>query len=368
VSARDSAAADRRVLLCGYYGEHNLGDDALLQVLLDQLPAGWRPLVTAHDQALVQQRFAAGCPGLETLDRRSLRAVLAALARCDALVLGGGSLLQDSTSFRSLLYYGALILAARARGLPVLLWGQGLGPLRRRRSRLLVRLLLSQVSGSSWRDRESARLAAAWGIRSSQGTDPVWAIQPLGWQGQGGPIVVCWRPVHQLEDQGWRVLTAALERLAERFERPVHWLPFHQDQDTDLLQDLHRRGLISEGLRQRSTVVQADTPEDALERFRGAALVVAMRLHGLILAALAGAPCAALSYDPKVAAAALALACPCLDLTALAGADPEQACEELTTAWGALLDQAPDPDRLQPLREGATVHARLLERLAAPPA
>jgi polysaccharide pyruvyl transferase WcaK-like protein len=39
--------------------------------------------------------------------------VLKALGRCDALVLGGGSLLQDSTSFRSLLYYAALMAAAR---------------------------------------------------------------------------------------------------------------------------------------------------------------------------------------------------------------------------------------------------------------
>ena len=46
-----------KVLLCGYYGEQNLGDDALLQVLLNQLPAGWEPLVTARDQDLVRQRF-----------------------------------------------------------------------------------------------------------------------------------------------------------------------------------------------------------------------------------------------------------------------------------------------------------------------
>ena len=116
------------VLLCGYYGEHNLGDDALLQALLAQLPPGCTPLVTAHDQALVRSRF-----GVATTDRRSLRGVLKALAGCRALVLGGGSLLQDATSFRSLLYYAVLIGAARLRGIPVLLWAQGLGPLRRRR-------------------------------------------------------------------------------------------------------------------------------------------------------------------------------------------------------------------------------------------
>ncbi|MEI7951733.1 MAG: polysaccharide pyruvyl transferase CsaB, partial [Synechococcaceae cyanobacterium ELA182] len=43
------------VLVCGYYGEHNLGDDALLEVLLAQLPPAVQPLVTAWDQPLVRR-------------------------------------------------------------------------------------------------------------------------------------------------------------------------------------------------------------------------------------------------------------------------------------------------------------------------
>ena len=115
-----------RPLLCGYYGEHNIGDDALLQALLRALPAEAKPCITAADQQQVQQRF-----GVSTCDRRRLRSTLSALADCDGLILGGGSLLQDSTSWLSLLYYAALILTARLQRKPVILWAQGLGPLRR---------------------------------------------------------------------------------------------------------------------------------------------------------------------------------------------------------------------------------------------
>lgn len=364
MSARDPAP-QRRALLCGYYGEHNLGDDALLEVLLQQLPQGWLPLITAHDQALVRRRFAEQCPQLQTVDRRSPRAVLAALSGCQALVLGGGSLLQDATSFRSLLYYAALILAARRRGLPVLLWGQGLGPLRRRRSRLLARWLLALVNGISWRDAASDRLAAGWGIHGSQGSDPVWGLPPQDWQGRGGPIVLCWRPVTELDESGWRLLLTALEQLAERTDRPVHWLPFHQHQDSGLLADLQRRGLLGQALAQRSVVVEAATPEQAMEHFRSASLVLAMRLHGLILAALAGSPCAALSYDPKVAAAAAALGCPCLDLTGLPQAHPEGGVEALVGGWQALLDHPPDAAARDRLRADTRVHAELLRRLVS---
>ena len=363
MSARHTAVSPPRVLLCGYYGEHNLGDDALLEVLLRQLPQGWTPRITAFDQQQVRERFQAEWPALETVDRRSPRAVLKALAGCQALVLGGGSLLQDATSFRSLLYYAALILAARSRGLPVLLWGQGLGPLRRRRSRALARLLLGLVSGISWRDGASARLAAGWGINAPQGSDPVWGLEPQDWQGRGGPIVLCWRPVDQLDAPGWQRLLAALEQLAERTGRPVHWLPFHQEQDSGLLAELDGRGLLGEALRRRSLLVQASTPEQAIDHFRGASLVVAMRLHGLILAALAGAPCAALSYDPKVAAAAEALGCPCLDLTELTQETASGAAAALVASWEALVDHPPDPERRERLRADTRVHAELLARL-----
>lgn len=175
------SAANRKALLCGYYGEHNIGDDALLQVLLGQLPAGWDPVVTAHDQEQIQDSYA-----VSTTGRRSLAGVLKAFSHCDALVLGGGSLLQDSTSFLSLLYYAALIFTARLGGKPVLLWGQGLGPLRRRRSRALVRLLLRRVTAMSWRDPASSSMATAWGNSSLLGSDPVWALTPVAWQGEGG--------------------------------------------------------------------------------------------------------------------------------------------------------------------------------------
>lgn len=337
------------MLLCGYYGEHNLGDDALLAALLQQLPPGKEPVVTAYDQAQVEDRF-----GVATCPRRSLRAVLAALKRCDALVLGGGSLLQDATSFRSLLYYGVLIVAARLRARPVILWGQGLGPLKRARSRTLVRWLLPLASGISWRDPASAALAARWGVASQQGSDPVWSLPQASWQGEGGAIVLCWRFSPLLNHDRWRVLLGALDELAERADRPVHWLPFHLDQDGALLEDLRSKGLLSERLARRSVAVAAQSPAQAQELFARAGLVIAMRLHGLILAALAGAPCAALSYDPKVRAAAEAIGCPCADL------DQPLDALVLLGVWQATLDQPPESDGIERQRQATAVHRQLL--------
>ena len=347
---RTAAAAP--LLLCGYYGEHNLGDDALLEVLLEQCPAASAVLVTAHDQPLVQQRF-----GVATVERRSLGAVLAALARCRALVLGGGSLLQDATSFKSLIYYAALITAAWLQRKPVVLWGQGLGPLRRRRSRLLVRALLPLVTAVCWRDPASAQLASSLGRSGDHGADPVWSSSPVPWHGRGEAVVVCWRPTPLLQGAGWAPWLEALERLAAEADRDVLWLPFHRDQDTDLLDQLQAQGLISKGLLRRSRQLQADTPQEAKAIFANASLVLSMRLHGLILAAVSGAPCVALSYDPKVQAAADALGCPCQSL------DQPATPGDLLVSWRGQLDHPADPARLEQLRLQALRHRALLASL-----
>jgi polysaccharide pyruvyl transferase CsaB len=339
----------RRPLLCGYYGEHNLGDDALLEVLLHQLPPGCQPLVTAHDQRWVAERFK-----VTTCDRRRLLEVLGQLAHCDVLVLGGGSLLQDATSLKSLVYYCLLIVAARLRGRAVVLWGQGLGPLRRPVGRWLVRGVLPLATAISWRDGASARLAERLGNRHhAVGSDPVWAYPRRDWQGKGGPIVVCWRPLASLEPMGWRPYLQALAAVAEASGREVLWLPFHQGQDRGLLGRLRGAGLVPETLMERSREVEVEAPAEAMDIFARAGLVVAMRLHGLILAALAGSPVAALSYDPKVAAAARGLGCPLQELEG--PADPG-----LADIWGGQLDQPPAEQAMAALRAGTRVHAQLL--------
>ena len=337
------------LLLCGYYGEHNLGDDALLEVLLSQIAVPQSVVVTAHDQQQVQQRH-----GVTTVDRRSPAAVLKALADCRALVFGGGSLLQDATSFNSLLYYAALIVAARLQGKPVVLWGQGLGPLRRRRSRTLVRALLPLLTAVRWRDPDSAALAARLGRANGHAADPVWAMPAQQWRGKGGPIVVCLRPTPLLVGAAWSPYLEALAELAEEADREVIWLPFHQDQDTGLLDQLDAAGLVPAALKLRNRQVVALTPREAQAVFATAGLVIAMRLHGLILAAVSGAPAAALSYDPKVAAAAAELGCPCQPL------DQPVAAAQLLQSWRTQLDQPASSAVLSGLRQQAGSQAAVL--------
>ncbi|MCP4972134.1 MAG: polysaccharide pyruvyl transferase CsaB [Prochlorococcus sp.] len=339
------------VLLCGYYGENNLGDDALLQILLQDLPDHCQALITANDASSLLSM----APSARYVNRRSLLDVVRAVGQVNALVLGGGSLLQDSTSFKSLLYYLILIAVAHQRRLPIVLWGQGLGPLDLRISRWLVRRVLPWASVISWRDPESFEIAARWRINVPMLTapDPVWQLPRREWQG-GGAVVLCWRPTSLLDQSGWKLLILALQDLVRDIDAPIHWLAFHKKQDGPLLSQLNREGLMPASLLSRSRTLFVDSVDSAMDHFVKARLVLPMRLHALILAQLASSPTAALSYDPKVSAAAEIANLPCTHLQSLPDAS------QLAESWKATLDHPADCEKISSICRMASQHGQVL--------
>ncbi|WP_041374812.1 polysaccharide pyruvyl transferase CsaB [Prochlorococcus marinus] len=343
----------KAVLLCGYYGEHNLGDDALLQVLLQELPSHLQPWITANDSNVIK----ALAPKAQVINRRSLLETIRALFQVQGLILGGGSLLQDSTSFKSLIYYLILIVIAQQLGVPVVLWGQGLGPFRHHLSRWMVRRVLRRVQAISWRDPESFQLAQRWCLPSPMlmAPDPVWQLPSRRWQG-GQAVVLCWRPTSMLDHFGWQHLLQALEIILKDIDAPVHWLAFHQRQDEQLFRQLDRQGLISSSLRSRSHFFAFDSLTDVMNQFSMARLVLPMRLHALILAQLAGSPTVALSYDPKVSSAAVMANVPFTDLQSL----PD--IRLLAGLWRQALDVSPDLGKIEAIRKQASQHSKILDK------
>ena len=98
------------------------------------------------------------------------------------------------------------------------------------------------------------------------------------------------------------------------------------------------------------------TLDDVFRTFATARLVVPMRLHALILAGLAGSPLAALSYDPKVEAAARMAEVPWSDLDALPGTTI------LVRLWRDVLDCGVDPARIEAIRQRSAAHGHLFSK------
>ena len=119
-----------KIVISGYYGFNNAGDEALLTAIL----AALRAVEPTVDITVIS-----GNPGntiakhqVKSLYRFAAVRLLRAIREADLVISGGGSLLQDVTSKRSLAYYLSVIAAAKWKRKKVMLFAQGIGPIRSR--------------------------------------------------------------------------------------------------------------------------------------------------------------------------------------------------------------------------------------------
>ena len=115
----------KKIVLSGYFGFDNLGDEAILYSIIQEVKKMQNTEITvlSANPEKTSQKF-----GVAAVDRMSPKEVIRAIKNCDMFISGGGSLLQDVTSNRSLLYYLALLRLAKLFGKKVMIYSQGIGP------------------------------------------------------------------------------------------------------------------------------------------------------------------------------------------------------------------------------------------------
>jgi polysaccharide pyruvyl transferase CsaB len=315
-----AGGAKPRVAALGYYGFNNLGDEAVLAGIwpaLGKVVGATEFLVLSNDPRATVQLH----PGVSAANRWRWREVAAALKGTDLFVFGGGSLLQDATSARSIIWYALMALLARRRSRRVLWWAQGVGPLRTPMSRRLVRFIARQADAITVRDTASLALLKEIGVRRSiqEVADPAFVLDPVteaattagANHAADAPILLALR--------SWKNDTALQSALAGganddsllgRLVRdtggaPLIKYPMHLPEDRRFVDDL-LQGVGGMTARDGRSEHGGEAPAAVLGQFARARLVIAMRLHALIFAARCAVPFVAISYDPKVDALARA--------------------------------------------------------------
>ena len=285
--------AKMRVLLSGYYGKGNGGDEALLATLLQMLPLDVTPVVLSGNPEETHRHY-----GVECYNRMAVLQVIKALRSCDAFVWGGGSLIQDATSIISPFYYGGLMALAQVMGLKTVAWGQGIGPLLRSQTRFLAQRNFAGCTQVSVRDIASSRLLSDWSIPHILAPDPVWALEskpvPELVDLPKPRIAVTLRNHPQLTENRLTNLIQALVNLQKETQTFILLLPFQKSEDLGIAEKIHTQ------LKDVSRVICSEDPQVLKGVFRGVEMSIGMRLHSLIMAASEGSRCFALSYDPKV--------------------------------------------------------------------
>ena len=296
----------KRIVISGYYGFSNTGDEAVLAAIVSRLQARLEdPVITVLSE---RPDDTAEAYGVEAVKRSAVLEVRDAIRRCDLLISGGGSLIQDATSLKSLLYYLWVIRTALSMNRRVMILGQGIGPLRRAVSKTAVSRVLPKVHAITVRDKESAALLRQLGVKASSANvtaDPAFCLEPCpvervtelleisGIPDNGNLVTVSlreWRESPEVEEMAiW-----ALQSLSEKLPARILLLAMHYPDDMELARRLRER--VPNVYRQTGMW----SPSEIMGVVARSSLTIAMRLHALVFAAASGVPSVGLAYDPKV--------------------------------------------------------------------
>lgn len=305
----------KRIVISGYYGFRNSGDEAVLKSILFALEEeskeqGVRivPVVLSIDPAGTTQMY-----GVEAVHRMRLAEVIRAIRGSDGLISGGGSLLQDATGALTIPYYTGILKIAQWLRKPTFIYAQGIGPVNRRWMDPLIRGVMRRSAYVSVRDAESAALLGRIGVPSGRidvVPDPVMGLPlPTGVAAadRDASDAESAVPVVGVSLRHWRKDGTDLERAAKALgtlarSRAVRlrFLPFHMPSDMETSQwVMERLG----DLGPDSSVELAapgDDPQLMLQAVSECDVLFGMRLHALIYAANQSVPMIGLSYDPKI--------------------------------------------------------------------
>ncbi len=149
-----------RICLCGYYGFGNIGDDSLLLGAIERARRENSKIITVLSKAPKETERIFG---VRCVSRYAPISVISAIRSSDKLVFGGGTLFQDGTSLRSIVYYSSLVFLAGILKREVELWANGLGPVKSRAGKKLLSGALGRASYIGLRDKASWALALGLG-------------------------------------------------------------------------------------------------------------------------------------------------------------------------------------------------------------
>jgi len=290
-----------KILVAGYYGCGNLGDDALLQALYQNLAGTNIEVVAMAGNPERLQRAI----GVRAIPRREVQYFKKEMKSSAALVFAGGGILQDVTSYFSLRYYTGLIQQAKKMKKPVMMIAQGVGPVTSVLGKSAANAALRQVDLLTVRDSMSAGAARALGYPGhvEVTADLAWLLQAAESSaaefsvGSMKAVAVSARPW-----KGEKGLAKVFGEFAQMLFRngfvPV-LLEMDHEMDRALLDEIAKlHGGRCPDIR------NLHTPSEMMARVARTHGVVAMRLHAGIFAAKSGIAPLMIAYDPKVTAMA----------------------------------------------------------------
>ncbi len=309
-----------KILFLGTHGQFNLGDELLLETFLAQLGKENHYAVNSYDPAFTQGMLAPRFSVESFHTTKELPRFLKYLITSNLIFFGGGSIIKElyasvgrnpySTLFMIL---ATVTFAKQIARKKVVMSNIGVGPIMTPNGERLARWILNQVDILSVRDDKSLQTALKLGLSPTKirrVPDAVFANAPEVFlpspvsQPKSDTLRVALNLNYDIENrEAWdgfvESLAGALRLLNERQKIEIHALPmqskFKANDDLSILKDFSKR--IPE---LKMIFHDPQNAQEVAGIIEGCDLVLAERLHTLVISSVLGKPFFGLIYDVKV--------------------------------------------------------------------
>jgi polysaccharide pyruvyl transferase CsaB len=280
------------VLVCGYYGFGNLGDELLAEAVVSLLEkAGIDKQRIGILSAAPQET--AGKLGVRSFNRWSVSEVYNTMRDARTLLLGGGGLFQDTTSVKSCLYYWGIVRMAGICGARPWAAGQSIGPFRTQVASFLAKNAFASCVYRGVRNRSSLGTLNNWGLIGDISPDLVMSLNIDRSFPRGDRLLL------NLRGEYGRMSRLAVKYAAKVSEEKglnVIGVAFSEED----LAELRKYSSWSDLKLEKIVLIKKLAEfEDIIT---GSSYAMGMRMHFLVLAQLAGLSLCGIPYDPKVRA------------------------------------------------------------------
>lgn len=299
----------KRAVLSGYFGFKNFGDEAILSCLAEKLQSEKISVTVISSNPDYTKSQYRHIRSVYTFD---IKNIIGFISKSDTLISGGGSLLQDVTSQKSLIYYLFIIFIALIFKKKVIIFAQGIGPINNPIGKFITKTLLKHCSYVSVRDKKSHELLKHWGIDADLVCDPIFSLQIPQYEKDNTVAV-------QLRD--FKTLTNDfIERLAQKIahnfpDNNIEILSFQDSVDLDVCKTFEKNlKMLNSDI--NVSVCSELSNNQIIEKIAKSKYLIGMRFHAIIIGLLTDTKTLAINYDTKVERIANEFSLPILDLKA----------------------------------------------------
>ncbi|MBN4069299.1 MAG: polysaccharide pyruvyl transferase CsaB [Alkaliphilus sp.] len=295
----------KNIFIFGYYGFDNLGDEAILLSIIKQIKNSREKFELT---ALVKEDANAKAKyGINTVSRKSIFRIIDIIKKSDIIISGGGSILQDVTSSRSLMYYLAIILISKMLNKKVMFYANGFGPINKAHNRMIATCIINKVDVIAVRDYKSKELMQSMGIKNNilVTADATFAmellkeneaknlIEEVAFDENKKAIGISVRQWKNLKN--YKETVAKMGDYLSKLNYQIVFIPMQHPSDVEISKE------ISAMMENESVVLEKKyAPNELISIMGNLEMLIGMRLHSLIFAAISGVPMVGIEYDPKI--------------------------------------------------------------------